>query len=169
MSVQTTYGTTLTVAIEGALADTGAHDVKPMYNAEASAEIAFGRAVKFGSADNAALLPSAEGDKVLGIVLHANAYTVGSTDAQLGTTGLKPGVTLACLRKGRIWAKPKGGVTRGERLWVRAVGSTPPEYLGGLESADDSTDMIDCTAQGVWMTSCADGGLAILEVDFTNT
>lgn len=168
MSVQTSYGTTMTAAIEGALADNGAHDVKPMYNEEASAEIAFGRAVKFGTNANGALLPAAESDVIAGIVLHSNAYTTGTSTSDLGTTGLRPDATLSVLRKGRVWVTVEDGCVVGDRLWIRAVGSTPPEYLGGVNSADDSTDMVDCTKQGVFLTACSAGGLAILEVDFTN-
>lgn len=172
MSVQTTYGTTLTAALEGALADNGAHDAVAVYNGEASANIAFGRAVKFGANDFSAVLPSAESDKIRGIVIRSDAYSTGTDgdlDQTAGTGGLRPGAMMAVLRKGRVWAMARTAVTPGDRLWVRAVSSgTGFEVLGGLEDADDSTDMIDCTAQGVWLTTTAQGSLGILEVDFTN-
>lgn len=174
MPVQTSYSTTLTRAIEGALADNGAHDVATKYNAEASACIAFGRAVKFGATDHAALLPSAETDKICGIVIHANQYSTGADgelkqDGTEWTNGLRPGAAMSILRKGRIWAKARTAVTPGDRLWVRAVSAqSGHEFLGGLEDADDSTDTIDCTAQGVWLDTAAAGELARLEVDFTN-
>jgi hypothetical protein len=173
-SVQTSYGTTLTKAIEGALADSGAHDVIVKYNGEASAAIAFGRAVKFGATDNAALLPAAETDKICGIVLHTDQYSTGEggelkQDGTEWTNGLRPGAVMSVLRKGRIWVKPRTAVTPGDRLWVRAVSAeSGVEFLGGLEDADDSTDTIDCTAQGVWLDTAAAGVLARLEVDFTN-
>lgn len=168
--VQTTYNISMTKAIEGALADNGPHDIRAFYNAEASASIAFGRAVKFGSADRAALLPTAETDKIQGITIHvSNVYTVGFDGAQLDAVGMRPGVVMSVLRKGRIWARARKAATRGDRLWVRAVSSdTGLETRGGLENADDSTDTIDCTAQGVWLESVAEGELGVLEVDFTN-
>ena len=49
-----------------------------------------------------------------------------------------------------------------------AVAGGDPEFLGGINNADDSTDMIDCTKQGIFLTSAAAGGLAVLDVDFTN-
>lgn len=174
MSVQTSYGTTLTQAIEGALADSGAHDVTTKYNAELTAAIAFGRAVKFGATDFAALLPAAESDKICGIVVHSNQYSTGAEgelkqDGNEWTNGLRPGAAMSILRKGRIWAKPRTAVTPGDRLWVRAVSAeSGVEFLGGLEDADDGTDTIDCTNQGVWLDTAAAGGLARLEVDFTN-
>lgn len=168
MSVQTTYGTTMTKAIEGALADAGPHVVEPFYNGEASANIPFGRAVKQGTEDNEAVLPAAESDEIIGIVIHADDYTTGS-DGELTSTGLIPGARLGVLRKGVIWAMARTAVAKGNRCWVRAVSSdTGFEVLGGLEDSDDSTDMIDCTKQAVWRDSAAQGELARLEVDFTN-
>lgn len=168
MAVQTSYGVTMTKAIEGALADDGAHDCVALYNEEASASIPFGRGVAFGTADNGALLPAAETDKIAGITVHSNQYTTGS-DGELTDDGLIPGAVMTVLRKGRIWAMARTAVTPGDRLWVRAVSSdTGYEVLGGLEDADDSTDTIDCTAQGVWRSTAAQGELAILEVDFVN-
>lgn len=174
MAVQTSYGVTLTAALEGALADNGAHDAVAVYNAEASAAISFGKAVKFGATDFAALLPAAETDKVMGIVIRHDAYSTGpdgdlKTDGTEWTNGLRPGAMLSVLRKGRIWAIARTAVAPGDRLWVRCTSAgSGHEFLGGLEDADDGTEMIDCTAQGVWLTTAAQGALAILEVDFTN-
>lgn len=174
MAVQTSYGTTLTRAIEGALADSGAHDCVTKYSSEASACIAFGRAVKFGANDFAALLPTAQADKIVGIVVHSNQYSTGpdgelKQDGTAWTNGLRPGAAMTILRKGRIWAKPGSDVTPGDRLYVRRTSAeSGVEFLGGLEDAADSTDMIDCTAQGVWLDTASAGGLARLEVDFTN-
>jgi hypothetical protein len=169
MSAQTTYGDTMTAAIAGQLADNGEHDVMPMYNEEASAEIAFGRAVKFGTNANGALLPTAETDVIAGIVMHTHAYTRGWDDADLGDTGVKPDAALSVLRKGRIWVTVEDDVVANvSRLWVRAVAGGDPEFLGGLLDADDGTDTVDCTNQGVFRTTASAGGLAILEVDFVN-
>jgi hypothetical protein len=165
MSVQTSYGTTRTKAIEGALADNGPHDVVVKYNGEASAEIAFGRGVKFGATDDAALLPSAQADKICGITVHSDQYAA----EELGTTGMKPKAVMSVLRKGRIWAMARSAVTPGDRLFIRAVSSESGfEKYGGLEDAADASDMIDSTAQGVWLDTAAQGELARLEVDFTN-
>jgi hypothetical protein len=165
MAVQTTYNLTLTAAIEGQLADNGPHDIVARYNEEASAEIAFGRGVAFGTEDNGALLPAAETDKIVGITVHSHQYAA----EDLGATGVVAGGALNILRKGRIWVMARTAVAPGDRLWVRAVSSeTGFERYGGLEDADDGSDMIDCTAQGVWLTTAAQGALAVLEVDFTN-
>lgn len=168
MSAQATYGVTMTRGIEGQLADNSTFHAEPFYSEEASAEIAFGRAVKFGTNINGVLLPTAETDLIAGILMHSNEYTRGFDGADLGTTGVKPGAKMNVLRRGRILVKCKSVVVANvSRLWVRAVAGAPPEYLGGLEDADDSTDMIDCTAQGVFRESGAVDDLVILEVDFT--
>jgi hypothetical protein len=166
MAAQTSYPVSMTAAIEGALADNGNVDIRPYYNG-AAAEIAFGRAVKFGASDNAAILPAAETDKIVGITVHSHRYSKGTSTSDLGDTGMRQGVTMDVLRKGRIWVKCEDGCVPGDRLWVRAVAGGAPEYLGGLNNADDSTDMIDCTNQGQWLTTASAEGLAILEVNFT--
>lgn len=148
-------------------------------NSEASLEIAFGCAVKFGgvaNVDQSAKLPTAETDKIMGIVLHSHAYSL-ETDVGTGANGgaatvrpgIKPGKMMNVLRKGRVLAICEDGCVPGDRLWVRGVSAGDGvEFLGGLNNADDSTDTVDCTNQGVWLTTAAAGGLAELEVDFTN-
>jgi hypothetical protein len=176
MSVQTTFSDAPAIGYAGTLDTNLAHDVITMINAEASASIAFGRAVKFKdtvTTDKDAVLPAAETDTVLGIVLHAYTYapewtdvTTGTTYGQLDTTGVVPGAFLNVLRRGRVLVVCEDGCEAGDKLWVRAVAAGDPVFLGGLNSADDGTDMIDCTSKGTWMTSAAAGGLAWLDVNF---
>jgi hypothetical protein len=168
MSVQTTYATNMSAAFAGMRASNNPGDVIiPMRNNEASAEIAFGRAVKYeGSTDDdGALLPTAETSKIAGIVMHRHGYTVGS-NGELGTTGLKPGAIMEVMKKGELWVTVEDAVVPGDRLWVRAVAGGDPEFLGGLLPADDSTDTVDCTAFGEFQTTAAAGGLARLRIDF---
>lgn len=167
MSVQTSVSQNMTAAFAGMVSSGRDADYLPMRNNEASAEIAFGRGVVFerSTDDDGALLPAAETDKPAGIVAHHHAY---AKTTELGTTGLKPGAIMNVLRKGRIWVVCEDGCVPGDRLWMRAVAGGDPEFLGGLNNADDGTDMIDCTGQGVWLTTASAGGLAELEVDFTN-
>jgi hypothetical protein len=123
--------------------------------------------VKQGTEDNEAVLPAAETDDIIGIVVHANQYTTGS-DGELNDDGLIPGAVMSVLVKGTIWAVARTAVTPASRLWVRAVSSgTGYEVLGGLEDADDSTDTIDCTEHGMFLDTGAQGDLVRLYVDFT--
>ena len=165
MAVQTTYLADVPVAYAGMLYDNGPNDVFSMINKEATAEIPFGVAVAFeGSTRDAGILSiDATTDKACGIVLHSHMYST----LDVGTTGLKPGAVMNILRKGRVWVTAEMAVAPGDRLFIRAV-VTGAEVEGALANAADSTDMIDSTNQGVWLTTAAIGGLAVLEVDFTN-
>jgi hypothetical protein len=164
MSVQTTYNASLTPAFAGMLADSEDVSVLSMFNDEASASVAFGRAVMFGSVSNkaSAKLPTSESVDIAGIVMHSHAYAKSDLDA----VGLLPDATMNVLRKGKIWVTVEDAVQPGDRLWVRAVAGGDPEFLGGLLPADDGTDTVDCTNFGQFLTAAAAGGLAILEVNF---
>lgn len=167
MAVQSTYGENPTIGIKGQLADSGAHDVISMVNNESSQEMAFGLAVVFeGSTDDqGALAPDAISEQVAGILVHSHAYS-NDSDGDLGTTGLKPGAILNVLRKGRIWVEAEEAVSPGDPLWIRAV-VTGNEEEGALAMQADSTDMIDSSNQGRWLTTATAGNIALLEVDFT--
>ena len=112
---------------------------------------------------------TAETSKVKGIVAHSHAHS-NSPNGDLGTTGLKADSVMNVLRKGRIWAIAEDGCVPGDRLWVRCTAGSPAgtEFVGSLGNADEGTETIDCTAQGVWLSTASAGGVALLEVDFTN-
>ena len=167
-AVQTSYGFPSVAAFAGMLADAPyPPDVATMRNDEASAEIAFGRAVKFGSTTDrqSAKLPDSENAVIAGIAVHGHHY---SPDMDLGTVGLKPTTVFGALRRGRIWVVSEDGNNVGDRGWVRGVAAGDPEFLGGIANADDSTDTVNTTNQIVFLTSATAGQLAIVEVDFTN-
>lgn len=166
MAVQTSYAYGFTAAIEGQRADSGAVDIMAMRSDEASAEIPFGRAVKFNSTSDptSAVLPTTETDIIAGIVVHSYEYAPG---LDLGDTGVMPGRYLNVMRKGRIKVRLEDAVTVGQRGWVRAVASGA-ELHGGILPADDGTDTIDCTNQIVFLEAGATGDIVTVEVDFTN-
>jgi hypothetical protein len=173
MPVQTSVSDMPSAAFAGLLVGTQ-HTIIGMRNAHASAEMVPGRGVVFkagGTTDQDATLPAAETDKLAGIVVHSDVYdrtytlADGSTAGELGTTGYKVGAMVNVLRRGQIWAVCEDGCAPGDKLWVRAVAGADPEFLGGLNNADDSTDMIDATAVGTWLTTASAGGLAVLSVN----
>ena len=167
MSVQTSYGLSLTTAIEGAPATAEPIEADALYNGEASASIPFGKGVKLGAQDNECILPAAEGDAIWGVTLHANQYTKGTSSPQLDSTGVVVGEVLNVARKGKCWVRVPTGCTKGERAWCRAVAGGG-ETLGAFENADDGTDMIDLKGQAAFGSSAAANGLAVLEFDFSN-
>lgn len=173
MAVQSSYDNDPSIGYAGQLLEAQRGGIVTLVSAEASANVAFGRAVAFkpsSTDDKQATLPANASDRVAGIVLKSDQYGIypfGELDQTAVTGGLIPGAVLNVLRKGTVFAVCEDGCVPGDRLWVRRTAAGDPEFLGGLNSADDSTDMIDCTTQGVWLTTAAAGGIAKLEVDFT--
>lgn len=182
MSLQTTYPSAPPAGFSGQLI--GAiedQDIIPAINREVSASIGFGRGVVFKTSspttDQDVLFPATQNDLVAGLVIHFDQYprAFTSTDingssitiGQLDGTGLIPGTQMAILRRGKIFVTCDSGCAVGDRLFVRST-SAAGGTLGGLGNASDSTNMIDCTKQGVWMSLAAAGGLAELWVDFVN-
>lgn len=169
MGVQTAYTRNQSAAFAGMLADDGEHDIIAMVNAEASASIPFGVAVKKGTGDTDALLPAAESDEIVGITVHTHNYSNSPNGDLDENNDMLPGAVMNVLRWGRIYVHARKGavVAFTSRLWVRAVAGVG-EYLGAAEDADDGTDTIDCTKQGQFITSGAEDALVVLEVDFRN-
>ncbi len=161
---QTSYSATMTYGIEGQLADSGPVDILSRVNGEASLEIAFGLGVKKGTGDEAVLSPTAEGDRIEGIVVHSHAYAK-TTELD---TGVKAKGSLSILRKGRILVKVEEAVVRGDRGWCRAVAGAGGTRLGAWRKSDVGAETIDCTTQAEFLTSASANGLAVLEVDFTS-
>jgi len=173
LSIQTSYSTAPATAYAGLLASAH-YESDSLKNVEASASMPFGIAVAFKTAAPATnqdvLLPAAQADKIAGIVIlsqeYARTHTLagGGTAGDLDATGLVPGTMMNVMRKGRIWVTVATGCAVGDRLYIRRAAGT----LGSAENAADGTNMVDCTKQGVFVTSCTAGGLAIVEVDFVN-
>ncbi len=182
VGVQSSYTDAPSVAFAGMIADNSmVFDAKSFISAEASAQMPFGVAVAFkpsSTYDTDATMPANSTDKVAGILMHAPGYertftvplpdgTTG-TVGELGATGLLPGAVLSLLRKGRIWVTVEDGCTVGDRLYVRYSANGGNTQLGACRATDDSGHAIDLTKIGQYVTSASAGGLAMLEVDFTN-
>lgn len=163
--------------LAGDIADSSEHtDILSSANGEASSEIRFGIGVVADGAQEV-ILPAAETDVIKGIVvrdLNHQPYTTNG-GGDLGTTGLRPKAMFGVMRVGRVIVQLDDGITSvtpyTSRGWCRAV-ATGNEILGAWRDSDDSTDMIDCTKQAVFVSNAfalPDGTYgAVLEVDFTN-
>src|SRR5688500_17276121 len=110
MTVQTTFSDAPAAGYAGMLDSNVAHDIITMINAEASASIPFGAGVVFkGTPTTAkdAVLPAAETDVPVGIVVHSHNYArvwtndAGTEFGELDADGLKPAAFLNVLRRGR--------------------------------------------------------------------
>lgn len=172
MPMQTDYSLAPPAAVEGQIS-CRLNDCKidSQFNAEASASIKFGLAVKWGSATDrhAAKLPVAETDKVMGFACRSHSIDSGPRGELDDTNGVKVGGQINTLRVGELWVKVRTGCGPGDRLWVQTtVAGGASRVVGGAENADDGSNTVDCTAQGEFQTFAAAGGLARLRVDFIN-
>lgn len=134
MAPQTSYGSAIPVAFAGMKGDLTPDYVRSYANGEASAEIPFGVAVAAGSADDTAILPASAGARLLGIVLHAHNYALTS---ELGTTGLKPKVTMNVLVRGTAWVTVEEAVNDGDRCFIRHTAKGGNTQLGKFRKSAD--------------------------------
>lgn len=169
MGVQTSYSNNLTAAYEGQLADNGPSDILSYLQGEASAGIGFGLGVcQHLTTDGKCILPADANSRPLGISVRSAAYATG-TEYIASSNGIQPGAMVNVLRKGRIWVAVEEAVTAGDPFFVRHIAGGG-ERKGAIRKSADASDCLDLTAKGRFLTTQATiGGLAILEVDFTNT
>lgn len=178
MSIQTSVTVAPLKGYAGTLDTAAPSVITTARNSEASASIPFGKAVCWDpsapATERDVTLPAgSQTTPVMGIVVHSHDFSrtwtdsSGSVHGELDATGLLPGTIFGVLRKGRILVTAGSAIVAGvSRLYVRTVAGA--NTVGTLEDAADGVNMIDCTAQGQWMSTVAAGELAWLEVDFTN-
>lgn len=161
---QTTVPTTLVVGSDGQLADLWTEEngvVDSVTSEETTAEIAFGKAVKKGTADWSALNLTAITEAVRGFAVWSQRY---AKPDELGDTGLKPKVTFGILRMGRMIVKPEDGVDPTKSVFIRAV-ATGSEIPGSFRGTADGTDTIDISAVATWMSTASAGEPAVVEIN----
>lgn len=158
---QTSFASSYTAAHEGALADSSASDIVSKCNLEASANLAFGEAVRDGAGAAGAVKFSGASQVLLGVVVFEQKQT-----AQLAGTGaVAPTETANVLRAGRIWVKAEQAVALNSPVFVRHTangGTTAP----GRFRIDIDTANATAVPGARWVTttSAADQ-LAILELN----
>lgn len=127
-------------------------------NEEASAEIPFGVMAIHGTNDGDAKLMTANTELPAGIVLHSHRY---AKDEELGSTGLKPDVSMNLLQKGRILVTAVDAVTPADPVRYIVAG-------GGFQTASAGVGAsVDISLFARWITSAGAGELAVLEIDMT--
>ncbi len=177
---QTTYTAFPPIAFAGQREGNAADDVITGKNVD-TGNMPFGIGVVWktsgATSDIDMLLPAAQSDLVAGIVVHSHTHPLAWTDSsgthgELTSTGLVPNTLFNLLRRGKIAVPCASGCKPSDRLFVRAVSNgSISTQLGSCENASDSTNMIDCTKQGQWLTTAAASVsapvTAWLDVDFT--
>lgn len=140
-----------------------------MLNAEAAAEIAFGKFVvqfaawKPGSNGAAgAKLPAGGGDDFAGggIVLHSHDY---DRRLDMGLIGLLPKRQMTVLKVGRVWVNAEVAVAKADDVYVRHT-------VNGLLVVGDFRNDADAGKAvklygSRWITETTAAGLALLEID----
>lgn len=135
-------------------------------NAEASAEIAFGKGVIADTVNlvDGVKLPTATGQVIRGIAMRRQF--IGCPE-EYGTAGVKSGCTFLIMRKGRIMLPLEvAAATRGLRGFVQAVANSP-RTVGTIQPSADSTNTIDATVNISIEDVGGVGGMVECEVDFT--
>lgn len=167
---QTTIAEAMGAALPGQLADLSPHTVESFVSEDALDMPMGAVAVAQGTADNGAILPAASNAKLVGILMHSHQYSK-DPNGDLGIVtpfGLHKYAVLNVLRKGRIYVIAEEDVSPGDPLFVRYAAGAGGSQLGAFRRATVSSEMIDLTKVGVFRSTTSAGGLAILEVDFTN-
>lgn len=166
---QTSVPTTPAIGVEGQISDLWTQqsgDVRTATNEEASTSIAFGRAVKRGTADDSMKVLTAITETVQGITVYSPLF---SKPDELDAVGMTPKTVGSILRMGRITVTSEDAVTPASGVFVRAIANGGNTIIGGFRGTADGITTIDISAFAQWMTSAGAGALAELEVDFLGT
>lgn len=159
---QTEITATMSRGYAGML-DGADHHIASGIQAESSAEIPFGVCVVRGTGDDDVKLPAASTDKPRGVVVHSHNY---DKDQELGSTGIKPKSQVGVLRRGRILVVVEEAVVPGDRGYVRYAGSG---QKGAWRKSAVLDETLNLTREAEFQSTQATiGGLAVLEVDFSN-
>lgn len=97
------------------------HRIEQCTNEEASAGLAFGNAVKIGTAARLAKVPTdplAEVDSLIGIVALNQAYERVS---EIDSDGIQPDATFGLLRRGALYVSSEDAVTPASQVHVRMI------------------------------------------------
>lgn len=159
---QLSYSETPDAAYAGMLYDIGFTDIVSGVSQEASASIDFGLGVVRGTIDDGVKLPAAEANVVKGVVVHSHAY---EPDVTVDDDGIKPKAMVNVLRRGRIWVTVVTAVAPGDRAYLYFAGSNPKGSWGNAEVVGET---IDTSLQAEFVTTAAEDGLAVLDVNFVN-
>jgi hypothetical protein len=162
---QTSVSTSRQRAFPGMLVDTSLlKNGESKVNSEASAEIRFGIMVKVDGSDNekVKLVAAITGETLAGVVVHNHAY---AKDDELGTTGIKPKVSLTTLTRGRAWVIVEADVTIDDPVHLRCIANGGNTTLGAFAIAQDGVNTKDvsgfCRWLGSSVTYTPSGGSAI--------
>lgn len=156
---QTSLSVVPAVAIAGQIADLNDSGSRTMFNEEASAELAFGRMVKQGTAVNQAKELAAQADVAVGIVMQSHLY---EKQYEVGTTGIKPGAALDVLMRGEIYVEVGEAVGPADAVRYNATGTGGTKGVFMKTASAGNTVLVKSAR---WLSSTTGAGLAKLSID----
>lgn len=168
--VQGSYPQNLTRGHEGMLGDLQAY-VSRSYMNETGAVIPFGHAVlanASGVADQSAKLPAgASASGVIGIALDSNTFKAEATaDGRKGYPGSQ---AMNIASKGVVYVFSKDAIAVGDAVRLYHTdgvsASSTGAYAGRFGKTAAAGKTFEVTAGARWLSSCAAGGIALLEID----
>ncbi len=168
VGAQGSYPQNLTKGHEGLIGDLQAY-VARSYSNGTGAAVPFGHAVVLNS--GAAQLPGgASLTGVLGIAVDSNAFEINA-DAKTadGRVGYPGGEQMNILSKGVVYVYSKDAIALGDavRLYHTdgASAASDGSYKGRFGKTAAAGKTFEVTAGARWLSTCAAGGIALLEID----
>ena len=170
---QGSYPLAQTKGHEGMIADLQAY-VSRSYRNETGAVIPFGHLLiqnAAGTVDASGKLPAgASATNVVGLALDSNTFTIdaGAKTAD-GRVGYKAKATMNVMTSGVAYVYSKDAIAIGDAVRVYhtdgASAASTGAYLGRFGKTAAAGKTFEVTAGARWLSSCAAGGIAQLEID----
>lgn len=154
---QTSFPNDMPVAFEGMLADSGAIEVLTYDNGATA--VPFGRFLVQGTGARDCALPSATGQKVIGVALHEHLEPDSSGVAQHVAYSAVP-----VLARGRVWVKTEQAVTPADPVYVRHTVGAGGTAVGQARK-DADTSKADALARARFLTAASAGALVQVEIN----
>ena len=172
VGAQGAYPQTLTKGHEGLIGDLQAY-VSRSYTNETSAAIPFGHALirdAAASGDGVKLPAGASATGILGIAVDSNVFEVNA-DAKTadGRVGYPDKEMVNVLSKGVVYVFSKDAIALGDAVRLfhtdSASASSNKGYKGRFCKTAEAGKTFEVTAGARWLSACAAGGIALLEID----
>ncbi len=158
MPVQTTYEAERPAGFEGQRATLDV--VSIISKAAEGSDIAFGRAVVRGTADDQAQLPSIAGEDFLGITEMTTAWSQDENDLHQYDENREMNI----MRMGEIWVYTEVAVVPGDPVFFRHTANTAPLDVIGRFRKDADTARADQIPGATFETTAGAGELAKVQL-----
>lgn len=154
MPVQTDYTAEHAAAFEGQRVNLGLINITSKV-AEGS-DVAFGRAIIRGTADNQAKLPSATGQDFLGVTELTTAWSENASDLHVYAEDREMNI----IDFGEVYVHTEQAVVPGDPVFFRHTANTAPLDVVGRFRKDLDTDKADQITGATFESTTSAGGLA---------